>query len=596
MPSSGSHVTQHLLSRFYHKVERLPEYLTRILPEYAKPTLEQAFGVSSSSTEQPRYFLDSSLERLTNSLVGSRLNGIVEEHAWCDWNVPSTQDAWSGGSMVEVRGGLQRISNTKTMVLTHLPHIQLVQQAQTRILRAGRGSRASSNILTLGYREADDRIAGLREVRMTGSMAITNFYVNPHVTSIILGAEWQHLLKLLGPAVILHLLTSISLFTPIPGNEGNLLQILGTAMADLPEITPPITYIAATPTNSRKRKRSRQGGRSKSGPKTGLSQPSKPAARVKTLQERSKSDSAVVALQKAKREGRNTKSAAVKPPVTMRKASEIEIARNRIYYARPIRLKSGRVAAGLPIVHIFNRSTPKEVLLKRDRRKTTNFNALAYVARKQLKFTVDKKTIQSRARKVIKYIWPKEFGLHNILTSEQNRWKTREKWEEYTNREDAIRTLGPVKTPKRLQIAARLVSIMLAKHDRLDYGKLLRYCCPSSLPSSRLSAVEREEIALTLSEPMIDYNQIQTQTQLPSADLSESLQGVARSQGSTKKPAFTKYKAPAGSVSRFVQAVLRQVLPIELLGSHHNLRIVLKSKLQVPSRCCTFKLTRLFRR
>lgn len=190
------------------------------------------------------------------------------------------------------------------------------------------------------------------------------------------------------------------------------------------------------------------------------------------------------------------------------------------------------------------------------------------------------------------YMWPREHGLHNALTSQTDRWKTREKWPDYTNRDEEIRRKGSARTPKRLQTVSRLVAILLAKHDQLNYAKLLQYCCPSALPVGRLSATEREEILVHLSQaepgPSMSESQLPCTQSLVVAGCSNPLPAIHDSQSHTKgegmqKPAFTRYRIASGSVSRFAQSVVRQTFPVELFGSHHNLRVVLKSERCI---CC----------
>lgn len=432
-------------------------------------------------------------------------------------------------------------------------------------------------MLTLGYREADDRLAEYREVRIMGSMAITNFYVNSHVSAIVLGLEWQHLLEQLGPGIILHLFTDVALFQPVSGSRGNLMQLLGHTLAEMPELNTSSKDGVATQHTGCKRKRSRHKSASVKGQKQvpPLSQPPEiPKARLKTFTERSKSDS-VLAFGHVKSKPLPSSSKPVRPLVKLQKAAEIQLVRNRIFYARPIRTRSGKVAAGLPIVHIFNRSTPKQVLLKREKKKTTPWAS-------KTMYKVDKKTREARCRRVLKYIWPREYGFHNVLTGKLNRLKTSERWQDYTNREEAITKKGTIRMPKRLQTASRLISILLAKHDRLNYAKMLRNCCPSSLPSSRLTLAERQEIAVDLSDTGSQErgsaSQVYTQPYNNTAAPSYAASQGRSSSRQPHKPAFTKYKVATGSVSRFAQAIFRQIMPIELLGSQHNLRIVLKSK------------------
>lgn len=433
-------------------------------------------------------------------------------------------------------------------------------------------------MLTLGYREADDRLAEHRQVRIMGSLAITNFYVNSHVSAIVLGLEWQHLLEQLGPAIILHLFTDVALFLPVSGSRGNLMQLLGQTLAELPERNTSSKGGVNVQRTGVKRKRSRHKPASTKGQEKmpPLSQPAViPKARLQTFADRSKSDS-VLAFGGLKRKCRPLSSKPIRVPVQVRKAGEIQLVRNRIFYARPIRTRSGKVAAGLPLVHTFNRSTPKEVLLKRGKRKVTPWTSNSA-------YKVDKKSQEARSRKVLKYIWPREHGFHNVLTGSLDRTKTSERWQDYTNREEAIAHRGSMRLPKRLQTASRLVAILLAKHDRLNYAKLLRYCCPGSLPSSRLTQAERQEIVVDLSETGHEERGAASQVYTQPLHNPAAAASYRASQGHSisrqpHKPAFTKYKVATGSVSRFAQAVLRQIIPIELLGSQHNLRTILKSE------------------
>jgi hypothetical protein len=98
MPSRGSLVTHRLLSKFYDNVESLPDYLKRILPDHAEARIEQAFNAPSTTSSG----LAASLERLQRSQVGSRSCSLFEEQTWSDWDIPSTQEAFSGGSLSEV--------------------------------------------------------------------------------------------------------------------------------------------------------------------------------------------------------------------------------------------------------------------------------------------------------------------------------------------------------------------------------------------------------------------------------------------------------------------------------------------------------------
>lgn len=50
-------------------------------------------------------------------------------------------------------------------------------------------------MLTMGYREADDRNAGLMAYSRYGGLATTSIHTNPYPGNIILGREWMALTK-----------------------------------------------------------------------------------------------------------------------------------------------------------------------------------------------------------------------------------------------------------------------------------------------------------------------------------------------------------------------------------------------------------------
>lgn len=114
----------------------------------------------------------------------------------------------------------------------------------------------------------------------------------------------------------------------------------------------------------------------------------------------------------------------------------------------------------------------------------------------------------------MKYIFPRQFGLHNVFTSRVNFRETVQPFKDYTVREDEIEAanrtarmrkglalngadgdLGKVKLPKRLR--GELVSLiqkLQKRHTRCAYTELLKYYCPAEVrnipfPNSCLFAV-----------------------------------------------------------------------------------------------------------
>ncbi len=84
------------------------------------------------------------------------------------------------------------------------------------------------------------------------------------------------------------------------------------------------------------------------------------------------------------------------------------------------------------------------------------------------------------------YIFPRQFGLHNVFTNEVDSRQTVQPFKDYTLREDEIKQkyqfTENIKIPKRLRgMATDLVQMMQTRHRRCAYKKLLEYYCPVSL-------------------------------------------------------------------------------------------------------------------
>lgn len=92
---------------------------------------------------------------------------------------------------------------------------------------------------------------------------------------------------------------------------------------------------------------------------------------------------------------------------------------------------------------------------------------------------------------IMKYIFPRQFGLHNVFTSKVDRRETVHPFKDYTLREDEIAstlktsgssTLIDTKIPKRLRGSAMALTEKLRKlHIRCPYNELLKHYCPTSV-------------------------------------------------------------------------------------------------------------------
>lgn len=96
---------------------------------------------------------------------------------------------------------------------------------------------------------------------------------------------------------------------------------------------------------------------------------------------------------------------------------------------------------------------------------------------------------ESTAR-VMMYMFPRQFGLHNVFTSPVDHQQTSQKFQDYTLREEEITNKYPApdaggkptwRIPKRLRgTATDLVRRLQVLHKRCAYAEMLQHYCPVS--------------------------------------------------------------------------------------------------------------------
>lgn len=89
------------------------------------------------------------------------------------------------------------------------------------------------------------------------------------------------------------------------------------------------------------------------------------------------------------------------------------------------------------------------------------------------------------------YMFPRQFGLHNVFTSLVDRQQTAQKFQDYTLREEEISSkfTAPAAeekpryhVPKRLRgTAMHLVHRLRVLHKRCAYAEMLQHYCPVSM-------------------------------------------------------------------------------------------------------------------
>ncbi|KAK5108265.1 hypothetical protein LTR62_008649 [Meristemomyces frigidus] len=164
----------------------------------------------------------------------------------------------------------------------------------------------------------------------------------------------------------------------------------------------------------------------------------------------------------------NAQSANSKSPATLssrRGLSEIRFVRHRMFYARTATTSKGQPRMGLSHGHVLNR----------------------------LRDISD----EAQTLHCTKYMFPRQFGLHNVFDSRTDPLETAQPFNDYTLRDREIATAGvlawrerypdvtprvqnkPMSVPKRLRGAAvELVRRLRKKHLICPYYALLQHYCP----------------------------------------------------------------------------------------------------------------------
>ncbi|KAM0282493.1 hypothetical protein ACHAQH_003007 [Verticillium albo-atrum] len=239
-------------------------------------------------------------------------------------------------------------------------------------------------------------------------------------------------------------------------------------------------------------------------------------------------------------------------------------------YARAALSTRGLVHFGFRHIHVLNRCP------------------LASQTALQSTGTQQSTRIDNSTRKFLMYIFPRQFGLHNVFTSEVDRKQTAQKFPDYTLREDEIKALRhrselpgrdkPIPVPKRLRgEVACLVQRLQVRHARCSYTELLRHYCPSAIDASVDHAAPQGQgggKSMAISTQAIPFS---TQRTSKKAGLRQKSTGKDRrkatqvvqplSQSTNKFETLTDLATPVSHVSRFCQAVLAKVIPNDFWGT-----------------------------
>ncbi|KAI4928873.1 hypothetical protein J4E85_005495 [Alternaria conjuncta] len=225
-----------------------------------------------------------------------------------------------------------------------------------------------------------------------------------------------------------------------------------------------------------------------------------------------------------------TKSSQLK--IESKKPGAITFVRSRMLYAKAALNAKGGVRFGMRHIHVLNRCTDRK-----DKQETVH---------------------------VMRYIFPCQFGLHNVFSSKVDHRETAMPFKDYTLREKDIHTamcreLGPKATDAQ-EIAKWKQRI--PKRLRGDAVKLvdkLRGVPVSTKPDWRKSALQPKADVRSVADPVNRRKKARPTPGNPTV----------------QETCFTDLACPAAHVSAFCRAVISKVIPERFWGNEHNHRTLM---------------------
>ncbi|BGP48846.1 Telomerase reverse transcriptase [Rhodotorula kratochvilovae] len=473
------------------------------------------------------------------------------------------------------------------------------------------------NVLALGYRLQTNNLARGRQPTRSGlGASYTNVFPNTVVSSLVTSLDWDTLASRIGPDALIDLLSSpsIALFVPLP--NACFLQVSGVPVADLKprdlatasagqhvssrtchvrrkrkrrrrgktptrdedkedeqdereaspmdvDIVPPSApvspfrplppriEVSASPSPT---KRTRPLGPALSAPLLGISPftstqqasqalPTQPLSTLLSSTKRLRPTQSSGSVFGVSSEGeRASKRRRVE---TLHPANSIVFSRHRMYHNRVAKAKGGKLPYGLPTKHILTRLP-------------SIFPPVPPSGARPLKAVAE-----APARHLAKYIFPRQFGLHNVFTSEKARTSF-EVMPDYLDREVEIKKLGSLKTPQRLKTMS---------HKRLSQEERSAVLELAEQPRTQVS---RGDVSIDISHASLVVPHGQTQAQ----------------EKAREKPKLAEYACSFYEVERFVLDAVAEVIPRAFWGSDANCRVV-QSRISAFIRMRRFETTSL---
>lgn len=216
-----------------------------------------------------------------------------------------------------------------------------------------------------------------------------------------------------------------------------------------------------------------------------------------------------------------------------RKASEVKFARHRVLYGRASHNHKGEVHFGFRNIHILNRLS----------------------------------RIESPAESIdlMRYMFPRQFRLHNVFTSAVDKKETAQEFKDYTTRDDefaCIPSQHRARLPRRLRGKAHLVVEKLRKlHQRCSYAQMLYHFCP--VPRTVRATPSLRDTKQWHPSPGNSEYHTQLLSSLSTLDFTEP----STLSSDCAESSFLPYTVSMDRVSAFCRSIFIKLLPSNLFGT-----------------------------
>lgn len=191
-------------------------------------------------------------------------------------------------------------------------------------------------------------------------------------------------------------------------------------------------------------------------------------------------------------------------------------------------------------------------------------------------------------------MFPRQFGLHNVFTSDVDKTRSAQKFQDYTLREEELaskfhrvdgdRPALRIHLPKRLRgEAKRLTQRLQLLHARCSYISLFEHYCPSPLQPGGASqrATQPGERKTALLGSSLPHSKETASSKRAKRKAAKSTRPRQNATLDMTGKTVVDFATPVSHVSRFCQVVLSKIIPHEFWGTgpgqKHNKEVVLRN-------------------